>query len=130
MVQLLHDPADVICIYIYIIHYVVVHFIRYIIYIYIYIYDTLYKREEWFNSYTTLPMSLSPDFAHALCDRPSIIITTIIIINITTIISILIKLIINNDITNINTINISNLTLRPRQARHDVGGPPETPAAL
>jgi len=25
--------------------------------------------QEWFNSYTTLPMSLSPDFAHALCDR-------------------------------------------------------------
>eukprot|EP00928_Gymnodinium_smaydae_P029554 TRINITY_DN22221_c0_g2_i1.p1 TRINITY_DN22221_c0_g2~~TRINITY_DN22221_c0_g2_i1.p1 ORF type:complete len:875 (-),score=181.55 TRINITY_DN22221_c0_g2_i1:43-2667(-) len=25
--------------------------------------------QEWFNSYTTLPMSLSPDFADALCDR-------------------------------------------------------------
>jgi SAM-dependent MidA family methyltransferase len=25
--------------------------------------------QKWFNSYTTLPMSLSPDFAHALCDR-------------------------------------------------------------
>eukprot|EP00930_Biecheleria_cincta_P042660 TRINITY_DN29351_c0_g1_i1.p1 TRINITY_DN29351_c0_g1~~TRINITY_DN29351_c0_g1_i1.p1 ORF type:complete len:831 (+),score=109.74 TRINITY_DN29351_c0_g1_i1:46-2538(+) len=25
--------------------------------------------QEWFNSYTTLPMSLSPHFAHALCDR-------------------------------------------------------------
>lgn len=25
--------------------------------------------QEWFNSYTTLPMSLSPDFANALCDR-------------------------------------------------------------
>jgi len=25
--------------------------------------------QEWFNSYTTLPMSVSPDFAHMLCDR-------------------------------------------------------------
>eukprot|EP00929_Paragymnodinium_shiwhaense_P011618 TRINITY_DN1175_c0_g1_i1.p1 TRINITY_DN1175_c0_g1~~TRINITY_DN1175_c0_g1_i1.p1 ORF type:complete len:925 (-),score=157.35 TRINITY_DN1175_c0_g1_i1:415-3189(-) len=25
--------------------------------------------QQWFNSYTTLPMSLSPHFAHALCDR-------------------------------------------------------------
>merc|ERR1719353_700858 len=25
--------------------------------------------QDWFNSYTTLPMSLSPDFAHVLCDR-------------------------------------------------------------
>ena len=25
--------------------------------------------QEWFNSYTTLPMSLSPHFGHALCDR-------------------------------------------------------------
>ena len=25
--------------------------------------------QEWFNSYTTLPMSLSPYFGHALCDR-------------------------------------------------------------
>ncbi|CAJ1330086.1 unnamed protein product [Effrenium voratum] len=25
--------------------------------------------QEWFNSYTTLPMSLSPYFAQALCDR-------------------------------------------------------------
>mmetsp|Transcript_66450 Transcript_66450/g.216248 ORF Transcript_66450/g.216248 Transcript_66450/m.216248 type:complete len:850 (+) Transcript_66450:931-3480(+) len=27
------------------------------------------ESQAWFNSYTTLPMSLSPDFAHALCDR-------------------------------------------------------------
>lgn len=25
--------------------------------------------QDWFNSYTTLPMSLSPYFAHTLCDR-------------------------------------------------------------
>mmetsp|Transcript_86995 Transcript_86995/g.243909 ORF Transcript_86995/g.243909 Transcript_86995/m.243909 type:complete len:854 (-) Transcript_86995:148-2709(-) len=25
--------------------------------------------QEWFNSYTTMPMSISPEFAHALCDR-------------------------------------------------------------
>lgn len=25
--------------------------------------------QEWFNSYTTLPMALSPDYGHVLCDR-------------------------------------------------------------
>jgi SAM-dependent MidA family methyltransferase len=27
------------------------------------------RKQEWFNSYTTFPMALSPDFGHALCDR-------------------------------------------------------------